>query len=170
MNLRLHEKPDHIYIYIYNLDKTCFAWDPSLVKHGTAVGMKGLRIAEGNVSENTAVVACVPVNGSSLLPLTVFKAANFWSTWKRKHDLQGTFYSCSGTDGHLAHIDIGTIEHAKKNNVTILKPPAHTSDILLPLDKSCFHSLKCKWDETLVTWYRENKRAMSKNEFLLLKT
>ena len=48
-------------------------------------------------------------------------------------------------DGHLSHLWYGTLKLARNNNVTILKLPPHTTDLLQPLDVAVFKSLKDSW-------------------------
>ena len=48
-------------------------------------------------------------------------------------------------DGHPSHLNYDTIKHAWINNVTTLKLPPHTTDLLQPVDVSVFKSLKDKW-------------------------
>ena len=52
-------------------------------------------------------------------------------------------------DGFLSHVSIEVIELAIKENVIILKFPAHVTDVLQPLDVSCFVPLKKKWSALL---------------------
>lgn len=59
-------------------------------------------------------------------------------------------------DGHSTHVDIKVLELAVRNQITILKLPAHTSHLLQPLDLAVFKSLKVKWDAQLVQWQRHN--------------
>lgn len=68
-------------------------------------------------------------------------------------------------DGHITHLDMATIQHAKQNNVTIIKFPPHTTDVLQPLDVSCFKSLKNEWSIKLTEWYRLNQRKLIRCEF-----
>ena len=62
-------------------------------------------------------------------------------------------------------MDPVTIETAIKENIIIIKLPSHTTDLLQPLDKSCFRPLKLEWDKTLIKWQMENQRKLSKSEF-----
>lgn len=55
-------------------------------------------------------------------------------------------------DGHSTHLDVGTIEKAKSENITIIKLPAYTTDILHPLDKCCIRPLKTLWDKELISY------------------
>nr|CAI5868906.1 unnamed protein product [Callosobruchus analis] len=59
-------------------------------------------------------------------------------------------------DGHSTHVSLDLIEYAKDQGITILKLPAHTSDILQPLDVCVFKSYKDKWDQTVATWQRQH--------------
>lgn len=69
-------------------------------------------------------------------------------------------------DGHLTHLDVETAIYARNNQVTIIKLPAHTTDLLQPLDKTCFKTLKYTWDQNILQWYRSNQRKMQKSEFV----
>lgn len=68
-------------------------------------------------------------------------------------------------DGHVTHLDKSTIEMAVQENITLLKLPAHTTDLLQPLDRCCFGPLKFKWNEALINWQRLNQRKPSRSEF-----
>lgn len=59
-------------------------------------------------------------------------------------------------DGHSTHVSLDLVEYALEQGITILKLPAHTSDILQPLDVSVFKSYKQKWDQTIATWQRQH--------------
>lgn len=54
-------------------------------------------------------------------------------------------------DGHLTHISIPVITRAIEEDIIIMKFPPHVTDVLQPLDVSCFGPLKKKWDELLQT-------------------
>ena len=49
-------------------------------------------------------------------------------------------------DGHLTHISIPVIKRALEENIIIMKFPPHGTDVLQPLDVSCFGPLKGKWE------------------------
>ncbi|KAJ8888588.1 hypothetical protein PR048_008080 [Dryococelus australis] len=104
------------------------------------------------------------------------------TTWKGDKDLLGTYYSCTENgwmttsvlqeflvkfeleqtqrlillilDEHLTHLDMSTAQFARRNDITIIKLPAHTTD------NSC--------DQKLVSWYRDNNKTLQKNEFVNL--
>ena len=99
------------------------------------------------------------------------------STWRGDNALAGTFYGISESgwmtsdvfaewferfcklvterplllilDGHLTHVSILVIEKAVEEDVTILKLPPHATDVLQPLDVSCFGPLKRLWEQSL---------------------
>ena len=52
-------------------------------------------------------------------------------------------------DGHLTHTPAPTIELAIRENISILKLPAHTTDVLQPLDVACFGPLKSYYEKAL---------------------
>nr|WP_253308817.1 hypothetical protein [Rickettsia endosymbiont of Ceutorhynchus assimilis] len=138
-------------------------------------------------------MACVSASGCSLPPLIIFQGQNLWSSWKGNNELENTMYGVSEKgwmttlifnewfakfctmvrdrpllvllDGHLTHLDKHTIELAIRENVTLLKLPAHSTDLLQPLDRGCFGPLKLKWSEKLIDWQRQNQRRLTKSEF-----
>lgn len=138
-------------------------------------------------------MACISANGELLPPLIIFQGQNLWSTWKGTKDLENTCYAVSDKgwmttavfngwfqkfcsmikqrpllvimDGHISHLDRGTIELAIENNITLFKLPPHATDLLQPLDKCCFSPLKLKWNQKLIEWQRLNQRKLTKSEF-----
>ena len=71
-------------------------------------------------------------------------------------------------DDHLSHLRYDTIKLAKEKNVTIIKFPAHTTDVLQPLDVSCFKSLKDYWGKMLFQRVKLRRSKLSKVEFLTI--
>ena len=71
-------------------------------------------------------------------------------------------------DGHLSHVSIEVIELAIKENVIILKFPAHVTNVLQSLDASCFGPLKKKWSALLNmrSGFSGARRALTKAEFV----
>ena len=69
-------------------------------------------------------------------------------------------------DGHLSHIWYGTLELARMQNVTIIKLPPHTTDLLQPLDVSVFRSLKGYWGDILFKRLRATRSRLTKAEFV----
>ena len=68
-------------------------------------------------------------------------------------------------DGHLAHVWYGTIELPKVQNVTIIKLPPHTTDLLQPLDVSVFKALKGYWSDILFKRMKTTRNRLTKAEF-----
>ena len=71
-------------------------------------------------------------------------------------------------DGHLSHLWYYTIKLAQEKNVTIIKLPAYTTDVLQPLDVLCFKSLKVYWGKTLFHRVKLRRSKLSKSEFLTI--
>ena len=71
-------------------------------------------------------------------------------------------------DGHLSHLWYDTIKLAQEKNVTIIKLPAYTTDLLQLLDVSCFKSLKDYWDKMLFERYNSSRSRLTKSEFLTI--
>ena len=55
-------------------------------------------------------------------------------------------------DGHLTHISIALNKKAREEDVTIVKFPPHVTDVLQPLDVTCFGPLKGEWGKILDKW------------------
>lgn len=53
-------------------------------------------------------------------------------------------------DGHLSHTSLKTAQLAMENDITILKLPPHCTDLLQPLDVSCFAPLKSYYEKELL--------------------
>ncbi|XP_068217851.1 uncharacterized protein [Palaemon carinicauda] len=156
---------------IWNLDETGFPHDPSKCKTIGSVGKKTIHDVCGANRENTTVLAMCCADGITLPPVVVFRGKHMQSTWKSTQDIPGTQYAVSKNgwmttpifedifkyfvdetkdrrplllilDGHISHTSIATVELAKKENISILKLPAHCTDVLQPLDVTCFAPLK----------------------------
>ncbi|GBP09569.1 Tigger transposable element-derived protein 6 [Eumeta japonica] len=124
--------------------------------------------------------------GEKIPPLIVFKGKNVWNQWTSPDAYPNTTYAATVNgwmegevfesyfkktlipavghqrpilliyDGHSTHVGLNVIEAALKENITILKLPAHTSHILQPLDIAVMKSFKDRWDPMLVKWQRMN--------------
>ena len=68
-------------------------------------------------------------------------------------------------DGHLSHVWYQTLKLAREKNITIIKLPAHTTDLLQPLDISVFKSVKDHWGEELFKRLHTTRSRLSKKEF-----
>ena len=73
-------------------------------------------------------------------------------------------------DGHLTHVSIPVIELAMKENIIILKFPPHVTDVLQPLDVTCFGPLKRVWEKCLNKWVNQwgPKEPVKKAQFVNL--
>ena len=71
-------------------------------------------------------------------------------------------------DGHLSHVGIDTIRHAREFKVSILKLPPHTTDLLQPLDVAVFSALKSHWGAVLFKRLQQVRSRLSKAEFATL--
>ena len=71
-------------------------------------------------------------------------------------------------DGHLSHVSTEVIQYAMNVNVVILKFPSHETDVLQPLDVTCFGPLKKKWGALLSnrSGFAGPRQALTKAEFV----
>ena len=53
-------------------------------------------------------------------------------------------------DGHSSHKSKKTLRIAKENNIHFLRLPSHTTDLLQPLDVSCFAPIKMRYETKLL--------------------
>lgn len=60
-------------------------------------------------------------------------------------------------DGKIDALRRWNHRKAKSENITIIKLPAHSTDILQPLDKYCFRPLKILWYKDLISWKMTNQ-------------
>ncbi|XP_026292082.1 uncharacterized protein LOC113216549 [Frankliniella occidentalis] len=165
------DKPNQI----YNLDEMGVCPDPTRARVIAGNKQTGVhRTDQGSGRDNTTVMGCVSAAGKCLPPLFIFKAVNLWSTWKGEEDIPGTFYAVSESgfintdiffdwinhfsrqvqerplvlivDGYVSHLSCKTVVFAKQQQITIIKLPSHTTDLLQPLDRSCFGPFKTYCD------------------------
>ena len=162
---------------IWNADETGFPHDPSKCRVIGPRGATSYRITSGPGKDNTTVLACASAAGEVFPPLFIFKGKNFQTTWKGQNALQGTMYACNESgwmetdifytwlqkfvsvvtlrpllllvDGHVSHVSGKLIKLAIENDVTLLKLPPHVTDVLQPLDVTCFGPLKSKWEKVM---------------------
>ncbi|MCL4152262.1 UNVERIFIED_CONTAM: hypothetical protein GTU68_060681 [Idotea baltica] len=163
---------------IYNCDETGFPTDPSKSKTIGSIGQKTVRLTHGSNRENITVLATCCADGTALDPLIVFKGKKLQTTWAGEEALPETKYAVTDSgwmtrdvfedyfkqlaestkpirplllilDGHLSHSSLSTIELAIKENISIIKLPAHCTDLLQPLDVACFGPLKMYYDKEL---------------------
>ncbi|XP_071043034.1 tigger transposable element-derived protein 6-like [Parasteatoda tepidariorum] len=172
-SLNIKNKPSHI----YNLDETAMFLDPSKTKAVGEKGSKLARATATSGREAVTVMACVNAVGERHPPLIIFSGKKLQSTWKTSKVDKNLTLAVSETgwmtadifdswfiifceqvktrplliiyDGHKTHMSMNVIAKARSEKISILKLPAHTTDILQPLDKCCFRPLKMKWDKRL---------------------
>lgn len=178
--LEIMERPE----CIWNLDETGFPLDPSKAKTIGTKGAKTVRITSGSNRENISVLATCCADGTSLDPLIIFKGKNMQSSWVGTDALPETQYAVSESgwmtrvifedffksfvektkdirpillilDGHLSHTSLATVELAKQENISIIKLPAHCTDLLQPLDVACFAPLKSYYDSALMRYVHQ---------------
>lgn len=143
-----------------------------------------VRITSGSNRENISVLATCCADGTSLDPLIIFKGKNMQSSWVGTDALPETQYAVSESgwmtrvifedffksfvektkdirpillilDGHLSHTSLATVELAKQENISIIKLPAHCTDLLQPLDVACFAPLKSYYDSALMRYVHQ---------------
>ena len=162
----LFDKPQHI----WNCDESGFPSDPKKVKVVSVRGKTAYRVTAGAGRENTTTLAVANAAGKALPPLIVFQGKNCQSTWRSENCIPGTWYGCSENgwmttelfaewfrefcekvnerplvllyDGHLTYVSVVVMRKAREENITIIKFPPHVTDILQPLDITCFGPLK----------------------------
>ena len=97
---------------------------------------------------------------------TFYKWFEEWESKTRSYDDDGELEPrLLIYDGHLSHVWYGTIELARNQKVSIIKLPAHTTDLLQPLDVSVFKSLKNHWFDMLFLRLKTTRTHLSKAEF-----
>jgi len=71
-------------------------------------------------------------------------------------------------DGHLSHVSVNVILKAMDEDITILKFPPHVTDLLQPLDVTCFGPLKRDWEKMLNEWCAAfgGTRPLRKQDFV----
>jgi len=150
--------------------------DPTKFKTIGEKGQKAIRVTCGANRENVTVLAVNCADGTAIDPLIVFKDKNPHSTWYGDKALRKTSFAVNDNgwvtttvfhawfvkflaetksvcplilllDGHTTHTSIKTTELARKENVSI---SAHCTDLLQPLDVSCFAPLKYYYEKALV--------------------
>ena len=138
---------------------------------------KPIQVTHGTNRENQTVLAVCSTDGKALDQLIVLKEKfiqtvwlgseslkdsyfpariSGWMTTKTFHDWFTTFVETVETrprlllfDCHLTHLSFGTIDLAIHVNITLVKLPAHCTDVLQPLDISCFSPLKEQYEKLL---------------------
>ena len=68
-------------------------------------------------------------------------------------------------DGHLSHLSLDMIKHARETNVILLRLPSKLTHLLQPFDRTVFRPVKQKWQSLLRQYARTNRGPVGKNEF-----
>ena len=153
------------------------------------------KVTLGRGRENISVLATVNADGRIFAPLIVYAGKNWQSTWQGHKYLPDTMYSVSDSgwmtsevffswfeqvcvavkeghlllvyDGHKTHLSVKVIKKAIKEKIRLVKLPPHCTDLLQPLDKCCFGSLKRMWEGKLNVWvsFSSPRKPISKDVF-----
>ena len=158
-----------------------FPNDPGKCKVVSVKGKTAYKVTCGTRRENITTLAVVNAAGRD--PLIIFKGKHMQSTWRSDKALPNTWYGISDNgwmtsdvfgewfnnfcefvterplllilDGHVTHVAIEYLLKAQEEGIHILKLPPHVTDLLQPLDVSCFGPLKRCWEEALNKWINE---------------
>ena len=176
---------------IWNCDEMGFPHDPNSCK---VVGPRGkvlFKVTPGPSRQNTTVLAACSASGEVLPPMIIFQG-----TWKGSKPHEGFLYAVSDSgwmtskvflewfqkfarsvtqrplllllDGHVSHVSMEVISTAVEKNIIIVKLPPHATDVLQPLDVTCFGPLKQKWSKLLAA--RSNisgsRSSLTKSSFV----
>lgn len=181
---------------IWNCDESGFPHDPKNCRVVSVKGKTAFKVTCGAGRQNTTVLATCSASGEALAPLIIFQGKNLQSTWRGNKALKGTQYAVSDNgwitteifydwfvkftenikdrpllliiDGHLTHVSPEVIKKAIDKNVTLLKFPPHITDVLHPLDVTCFGPIKRRWEAVLNKWCTTHgaKQSLSKPFFV----
>ena len=152
--------------------------DPSRGKSVGEKGKKLTRVTATPGRESITLMACVSASGEKHPPLIIFSGKKLQSISRAPNVDKNLTLAISENgwmtteifncwfdifckqvsklsllliyDGHKTQISLDLITKARNKNISILKLPAHTTDVIQPLDKCCFRPLKAQWDKRLV--------------------
>ena len=181
---------------IWNCDESGFPTDPQKCKVVGVKGEECYKVTCGAGRENITTLAVCNAAGRALDPLIIFAGKNLQSSWRGENPLPKTFYGVSDSgwmttqifaqwftmfakevkerplmlllDGHLTHMSFALVDKALKEDIIIVKLPPHSTDLLQPLDVSCFGPLKREWERELNQYIYERgpKQPMKKPTFV----
>ena len=140
------------------------------------LGEKTIQVTHGCNRENTAALAVASADDKVMDLLILFKGKNLQSSWLGKNTITDTYFAVSGSgwmpatifhdwfekfikkvetrpillvfDGHMTHLSLATLQLTKAAN-SLVKLPAHCTDVMQPLDISCFKPRKSKYEQLL---------------------
>lgn len=81
--------------------------------------------------------------------------------YKLKHSQISIIFVVTIFDENISHLNLQIIELARSKCISVLILPLHTSDILQPLDKCCFCSLKMLSDKKV---FKKNFNVGTRNQ------
>lgn len=165
-------------------------------KEKSVKGQRATKLRFGAGRENITVLAVCSASGVVLNPMIVFKGKNMQQSWFEDKALPNTYYGKYENgwmetdtfaewfdyfvnfvtdrpllllpDGQLTHVSIQVIRQAIEENIVLLKFPLHVTDVMQPLDVSCFRLLKHLWEKRLHQRINEHgiKNSLTKSEFV----
>ena len=180
---------------IWNTDESGFPVDPRKCKVISKRGEKAYKVTLGPGRENITTLATCSASGQALDPLIIFAGKNLQSSWRGDKALKNIMYAVSDSgwmtaevfsswfdrftecvqerplllifDGHLTHTSLNVVLKGRAEDITILKLPPHTTDLLQPLDVACFGPIKQLWQRKLNEWtsFSGNREPIKKAQF-----
>ena len=141
------------------------------------------------------MLAVCCADGTALDPLIIFRGKKLQSSWLGSESLKNTHYAVSESgwmtakifedwfasftkavktrpilllfDGHMTHLSAKTIELAVAEDISLVKLPIYCTDILQPLDVSCFNPLKSHYEKSLTEFVHRTggREALAKPAF-----
>ena len=79
------------------------------------------------------------------------------------------FYKNGWPPCHMTHLSLANVELTKAENVSLIKLPTHCTNVLQPLDVSCFSPLKAKYEQFLINFvHRTEVRQKTELLFVIL--
>ena len=159
------------------------------------VGEKTIQVTHGCNCENTTVLAVASADGKVMDPLIIFKGKNLQSSWLGKNTLKDTYFAVKRSglitpaifhdwfdkfvkkaktrplllvfDSHMTHLSLVTVQLEKSEKISLVKLPAHCTDVMQPLDVSCFSPLKSKYKQLLTEFVHRTggRQQLSKAAF-----
>ena len=157
---------------IHNMDETGVTIVHKGGKVVTEIGRKNVwSITSGEKGKIHTILTCVSASGFLLPPFLIYPRQRITDKLKKKGAFAGTVFTCSDTgwvnaelfltwlkffaqsippsrpvlqilDGHSSHVSIEAIQFARNSDIHMLCIPAHTTNILQPLDIRVFKSFK----------------------------
>ena len=166
---------------IFNTDECGFPLDHKTGKIVTRLGQKHTyHVMSGDKSQIT-VMTCVCASGYALPPMVIFDRRGLNPTWT-EGEVPGSRYGLNQTgwidsslfqgwyeevflkfvpamrpvllllDGHSSHYNPEVIKKAAEDNIIIFCLPPNTTNLVQPLDRVCFSSLKRCWHEECASY------------------